>query len=163
METFVNHSITHKKSAHVACNEFVLNHVFADIHFQCTKTNVQLQIQRRSEHMLVAFKLQQNEFERCPLTPLQQHRCLAIPMVSTHRDLNTASKLHSNSRCFLSLWCQHIVIHTNKLFFDLLDSRNHRRLDSQAMQMFKSCSKSLICALHHRLVKLFLSFSENPS
>ena len=50
MERYINHRITHKKSAHVACNEFVSNHVFADIHFQCTKTNVQLQIQRRSEH-----------------------------------------------------------------------------------------------------------------
>ena len=72
-------------------------------------------------HMLVAFKLQQNEFERCRLTPFQQHRCLAIPMVSTHCDLNTiiTSKLHSNSRCFFYLFGVNILWFTRTSYFSI--------------------------------------------
>jgi len=140
METFVNHNITHKKSAHVACNEVVLNHVFPDIHFQCTKTNVQLQIQRKSKHI-----------------------CLLRSNCNRMKPRDAPWPHSDNTDVLLSHWSRLIVIHMNKLF-NLLDSRNHRCLDSQCLILSQSLANAKAVQnhwfVHFTVVWFFLSFPE---
>ena len=118
------------------------------------------------DHMLVAFKLQQNEFERCRLTPFQQHRCLAIPMVSTHCDLNTIikSKLHSNSRCFFYLFGVNILWFTRTSYFSIFLTQ-----EIIVVSTHKPCKCSKAFQNHWFAnftivwLSFFLSFPQNPS
>ena len=164
METFVNHSITHKKSAHVACNEFVLNHVFANVNYQCIKTNVQLQIQRRSEHICL---LRSNcnrmnsrdapwpHYNNTDVLLSQSSRLIVIWIKLKANYIPTAGVFYLfgvNTLWFSIFLTQEIIVASTKAPDSLTTCK-----------CLKNCSKSLICALHHRLVKLFISFLLNIS